>query len=160
MKKDIPPIAISDEIIEKLNSAIETSLDFEQLTKKQLNITSIVGEVLACRVHNLKLMVDDINEGFDALDQNGKRVQIKTRRYKGVKSALTGPLLDKKYDTPFDYAVLVLLDEKYKLMDSYTLSSDSIRQHFERINENRVTNEKPKRKTMTISQFIKLADKK
>lgn len=160
MKKDLSSIAISDEIIEKLNSAIETSLGFEQLTKKQLNITSIVGEVLACKAHNLKLMVDDINEGFDALDKDGKRVQIKTRRYKGVKSALTGPLLDKNYNIPFDYAVLVLLDEKYKLIDTYTLNSDSIKQHFERINGNRVTNEKQKRKTMTISQFMKLADKK
>ncbi|MNU69024.1 hypothetical protein D3C71_584010 [compost metagenome] len=160
MKKDIPPIAISDEMIEKLNNAIKTSLDFEQLTKKQLNITSIVGEVLACRAHNLKLMIDDINEGFDALDKDGKRVQIKTRRFKGVLSALTGSLLDKNYDTPFDYAILVLLNEKYELLSSYTLSSDSIKQHFERINENRTTKDKQKRKTMTISQFMKLADKK
>ena len=159
MKKDIPSIMISDEIIEKLNSAIKTSLEFEQVTKKQLNITSIVGEVLACKAHDLKLVIDDINEGFDALDKDGKRVQIKTRRFKGVNSAMTGPLLNKNFETPFDYAVLILLKENYELLGSYKLSSDSINKHFERINENRITIGKQKRKTMAISQFMKLAQK-
>lgn len=158
MTKKLKTITVTNDIIEKLNDAIKISLEFEDLTQKQMNITSIVGEVLTCNKHNLELVIDDINAGFDALDKEGKRVQIKTRRFKGVKTAMTGTLLDKNFTVPFDYAILVLLNEKYEFIEDYFISSDSIVDHFERINNNRLNIGKQKRKNMSISQFIALAN--
>lgn len=157
MQKNTLSLPISDEIIEKLTHAIKTSLDFEKMTGKQLNLTGIVGEVLTCKRHNLELVVDDINEGFDAWDKDGKRVQIKTRRFKGVDSAMTGTLLSKNYEPTYDYVILVLLNEQYAFKEDYVLSSNAIREHFDRINAIRVNEGKPKRKNMSIAQFRALA---
>lgn len=159
MKKNIPPLTISEEIMGKLNNAIKASLEFEKVTGKQLNMTGIVGEVLACKRHNLELVVDDINEGFDAWDKDGKRVQIKTRRFKGVDSAMTGTLLSKQYEPTFDYAVLILLNEQYEFLEDHILSSHVIKEHFDRINAKRVNEGKAKRKNMSIAQFRALTKK-
>ena len=63
---------INKEAITVLNETIKNSLKFEELTSKQLNITGIVGEVLAAEKCKLELVVDDINSGFDAIDENKK----------------------------------------------------------------------------------------
>jgi hypothetical protein len=146
-------ITITPELIEALNVSIQASLSFEDLTGKQLNITSMVGEVLACSKRNLKLVKNDINTGFDAIDEDGLRVQIKTRRYLGTptsSSAMTGNLLNLNFEVPYDYAVLVLLTREYQFKEMYRIDHEVIRSHFERVNSKRT---KP-RKNMSIRQFI------
>jgi hypothetical protein len=103
--------------------------------------------------------VNDINENFDALDQDKKKVQIKTRRYKGAKSAMTGPLLDKNFLVPFDYAILTLLNEDYTFKEHFKIEAEAIKTHFDRINNKRTKNGIAKRKTMSISQFKNLSIK-
>lgn len=154
---EIKTISISPTIIQKLDEAIEIAKDFELLTRKQLNITGIVGEILVSQKLNLKLVVDDINEAFDALDKDNKKVQIKTRRYKGVDSAMTGPLLDKNFNVPFDYAILILLNQDYSFKELFRIEASAIQLHFDRINSNRKSGGKLARKTMSISQFKNLA---
>ncbi len=151
-------IEITDKIIGKLNKAIKASLEFEKLTGKQLNITSIVGEVLVCLKLGLKLVKDDINAGYDAIDSENKRVQIKTRRYKNTansNTAMTGNLLTKKLDVPYDYVILILLEIDYTLKAIYKIEKNEIEGHFIRINGNRII----PRKNMSIGQFIKLNSK-
>ena len=150
-------IEITEATIEAINSAISSAIAFEQVTGKQLNITSIVGEILACQEKNLLLVKNDINTGFDAIDRQGKKVQIKTRRYKDVRSAQTGPLLDKNGEVPYDYALLVLLNVNYELISITELLPHSIIEHFTRINLDRVSKGKLPRKTMSISQFENIA---
>jgi len=149
-------IKINTKILSLLDEAINISLEFEKITNKQLNITSIVGEIIASNKHNLELVENDLNEGFDAIDENGKRVQIKTRRYKGKDNAMTGKMLDSNFDVPFDYVILILLNIDYSFKEEYITSSDEIKKHFERINHKRIANGKSKRNTMSISQFKKL----
>lgn len=157
---EIRTIKITDEIIDKLNDAIKISLDFENLTGKQLNITSVVGEILTSHKLKLRVVVNDINESFDAFDKNHKKVQIKTRRYKGVDSAMTGPLLDKNFNVPYDYAILTLLNTDYSFKEFFRIEATAIKKHFDRINANRIAEGKGKRKTMSISQFRSIAKNK
>jgi hypothetical protein len=154
---DIKTIPITQEIIEKLNQAIKISLEFEELTGKQLNITSIVGEIIVSEKFGLQLVVKDGNESFDAIDIDNKTVQIKTRRYKDVESSLTGPLLNKLFQVSFDYAYLVLLNRDYSFKEIFRIEAAAIQNHFDRINAKRILLDKEKRKTMAISQFRKLA---
>jgi hypothetical protein len=151
----VKTIKVSDEMLANLAEAVKSSLAFEKLSGKQLNITSTVGEVLACREFGLSLVVNDINQYFDAIDSEGKKVQIKTRRGKLVPSTLTGPLLDRHFTVNYDYAVLVLLEHDYSIQSFHRIDSSTIKAHFDRINGIRETNGKPKRKTMAISQFKK-----
>lgn len=152
--KTIDTIPITDDIIETLGKAIEISRNFEDLTGKQMNITGIVGEVLACKKHNLRLVVNDINVGYDALDKNRDRVQIKTRRCKGARTTTIG-----SFNVLFDHAILVLLNERYELEEDYCCSSKSIKDHFERINDNRKKEGKSEKKNMTTEEFKTLAKK-
>jgi hypothetical protein len=155
--ENLKTISITPKILKKMNEAIRVSLEFEVLTGKQLNVTSTTGEILACHKNKLKLVVNDINACFDAIDQDGLKVQIKTRRYKGKESARTGPLLDNNYQVQYDYALLVLLNEDYSLKTIYRIDAASIRSHFDRINANRTLANKSKQNTMSINRFKNLA---
>lgn len=157
-KNSLTTISITPEIIIKLNEAIKISLEFEELAKgKQLNITGIVGEILTSEKLKLSLVVDDINESFDAIDSDNKKVQIKTRRYKGLNAAMTGPLLDKDFLVPFDYAILTLLNMDYTFKEYFKIEASAIQKHFDGINTKRLAIDKAKRKTMSISQFKNLS---
>ena len=146
-------ISITPKILAKIKDAIKVSLEFEAMTGKQLNITSIVGEVLACHKRKLNLVVNDINKGFDAVDNNNLKFQIKTRRFKGNQTAMTGPWLDKNNKVTFDYGILVLLEEDYSLKEMLEVKASDIQKHFNRINSNRKSHKKKERQTMAISQF-------
>jgi hypothetical protein len=139
---------IDKEIIDVLKETIENSLKFEELSGKQLNITGIVGEVLAAEKYKLELVVDDINTGFDAIDENKKRVQIKTRRMKSKKSNLLSKMSTSN-EADYDYTLLIVLDKRYNPKEIYHAEKEQISSHFDRINAKR----KVKRNTMSISQF-------
>jgi hypothetical protein len=157
---DLETIEINNNIEECLQEAIQVSLRFEQLTGKQLNITPTIGEFYACKKYNLKWVLNDINMGYDAIDINNKKVQIKTRRYKGKPASLTGPLLNKKFEVTYDYALLVLLDSEYCLLKIIKVEAQEILYHFQRINKEREEQRKEKRKTMSVSQFENLSKNK
>lgn len=154
---EIKTIAITPRIKRKINEAIRVSLEFEAMTEKQLNITSIVGEILVSDSLGMELVVNDGNECYDAIDKDKKKVQIKARRYKGVESAMTGTLLNKNFKVGFDYAILVLLNEDYSFRETFRIDAKTIQKHFNRINKNRHTVGKAPRKTMSIAQFRGLA---
>ncbi len=142
---------IDKKVIAVLNKTIKSSLQFEKLTGKQLNITGIVGEVLVAEKYNLELVVNDINSGFDAIDKNDgnkKRVQIKTRRMNSKKSKLLSKMSTSN-EAKYDYTLLILLDKDYKPTEIYRAEKEQISSHFDRINAKR----KVKRNTMSISQF-------
>jgi hypothetical protein len=149
-------IIIGEEILVLLQKAVDAAYEFELKSGKQLNITSMVGEVYAAQKFELKLVKDDINPDYDAIDRDGKLVQIKARRYKGNKTAMTGPLLNKEFKVAFDYALLVLLNLDYSLKEIFRIEKDWVETHFERINKDRTLIGKKPRKTMSISQFERL----
>lgn len=141
---------IDEEVITVLNATIKSSLQFEALTGKQLNITGIVGEVLVAKKYNLELVVNDINSGFDALDSEGKKVQIKTRRVNSKKSNLLSKMSISN-EANYNYTLLIILDKEYNPKEIYRAEKEQISSHFDRINAKR----KVKRNTMSISQFKK-----
>ena len=153
----VETIKVTPKIISKINEAIKVSLEFEELTGKQLNITSTVGEVLTCAKYKLELVVNDINKGYDAIDKEGRTIQIKSRRYKGLTKAMTGNLLDRDFKVPFDFAILTLLNNDYTFKEDFRIDASKIEMHFDRINKKRKGDKKDKRKSMSISQFKTLA---
>ncbi len=157
---DLKTIRINNEIEDCIKKAIQVSLRFEQLSGKQLNITATIGEFYACKEYDLSWVMNDINEEFDAVDLKNQKVQIKARRYKGKPASLTGPLLNKKFEVTYDYALLVLLDSEYCLLKILKVDAQEIRDHFSRINKERVEQGKEKRKTMSVSQFENLSKTK
>ncbi len=155
--KNIPKtIKITEEILKIIEKAKKVAIKFEELTGKKLNITSVVGEVLAGHKNNLSLVIDDINEGYDAFDKNNKKVQIKARRYKRPQDPI-GNLLNKDFKVTYDYALLVLLDDHYELKGNIVRKNKNlIQKYFDKKNQDRKKENKKPVKAIPINTFKNL----
>ncbi len=110
-------IEINQKHLELIESVIRLATQYEELMdhKQKLGITGEIGEIRACLKYNLRLMLDSRSAGYDALDKDGKKVQIKTRRSELGKK-LTNPTRISSFSRhEFDYCLLLLLDKDYDI---------------------------------------------
>ena len=119
---------IDSDCINIVNKAINVALDYENLFngKRKLGITGEVGEILACQKLNLKLVLNTINEGFDAIDEDGKKVQIKCCRSETLDISPNIARVGRFSNHPFDFAILVLLGRKYEVKEIWRAEYDNI----------------------------------
>lgn len=113
----IDSLSISGSILTAVRKAIAAEAVYQRATNcgRKFGVTGEVGEILVCHALGLKLVKHPRSEGFDALDAEGSRVQIKTRR--GEKDELprdTGRI-SKFSAHEYDYALLAILTKDYKL---------------------------------------------
>lgn len=109
---------VSQEALDAISKAVGAARAYERAAKgHKLGITGEVGEVLCCHLLGLKLCVDPRSEGFDAMDSNGKRVQIKTRRSESDGLPRDAGRVSTFSRHEFDYALLVLLDPEYSVAE-------------------------------------------
>ena len=111
--------AFLDQLIEHI---IPLAIEYRRRFGKSLGITGEVGEYKASRLLKLERASGNINEGFDAIDPKNKKVQIKSRicqRSQGRTSVF------KNYG--FYYALLVLLDDDYEVIEMYQVECKKIR---------------------------------
>lgn len=133
----------NDQLIEHV---ILLAREYRRRFGKSLGITSEVGEYKASQLLKLERAPGNINEGFDAIDPEGKRVQIKSRICHRSQER-TGTF--KNYN--FDYALLVLLSDDYEVTEIYMAKCEDIR--------NQITAQHYKRPSLSISRFKKLAER-
>ncbi len=145
-------IKITTEIMTSVNSVAEQARAYEQITGRRMPITSEVGEVLVCYHLKLDLVKNAINQSFDAFDKDGKKVQIKTRR-EGPGSQRTGNF----YSRDFDYALLAILDDQYRLKEVYKAAPGDLFSHLDQKNKKRLGNGRKERLGIAVRDFIKLA---
>ena len=127
-------IEINNKLINKLKSVIDMALVYETAThrKRKLGIIGEVGELLVCYQLGLKLVLDSRSEGFDAMDKDGLRVQIKTRRSEteGLPRDAGRAGIFSKHQ--FDYALLALLDNKYELCEIWQADYNKLKPIIEK----------------------------
>lgn len=127
-----------------IETAIDVSLEYKKRFGKNLGITGEVGEYKASQLFNLERAPGNINEGFDAIDPKGKKVQIKSRIYSSNSertSAFT--------NFGFDYALLVLLSDKYEIMEVHKANREKIQE--------KIITQSYKRPAIAIGDFKKLS---
>lgn len=102
-----------------ISAVIKSAIDYEESTGRKLGITGEIGEWLVCGIEELGLTLntDPQVPGYDALDKNGKKYQIKSRRVDH-----NGGKIGKFSKHKFDFAILVILDENYKISEVYKTS--------------------------------------
>ncbi len=122
-------IVVDDDIIQKVEIAIEAALAYEAATggKRKLGITGEVGEILVCHQLGLRLMLDPRSVGYDALDSGGQQAQIKTRRSESNGLPRDAGRVSSFSGHEFDYALLCLLDHQYRLREIWQADYDDLR---------------------------------
>lgn len=149
----VDTINIKNEIVQKIKDVIKIALEYEQYfhNERKLGITGEIGEILASFYFDFKLVKDSRNEGFDAIDRNQKRVQIKATRKepkKGVKADLRAGRTSKFSEHEFDYCLLLLFDQKYKIKEAWRAEFNNLIEIIEK-----APNRNPR-----IKEFIKHAE--
>ena len=131
---NLKTITVDGELINKLKPAINAALIYEAAThgKRKLGITGEVGELLACHQLGLKLVLDYLSKGFDAVTEDGLRVQIKTRRSDSEGLPRNAGRTGHFSKHEFDYALLVLLDNKYQLCEIWRADYNKLKPIIEK----------------------------
>ncbi len=144
-------IEIDKKLIDKIKSVIEVALVYETAThgKRKLGITGEVGELFVCYQLGLQLVLDSRSAGFDAMDKDGLRVQIKTRRSEteGLPRDAGRTGIFSKHE--FDYALLALFDNKYELCEIWQADYNKLKPIIE----------KQKRRQPNLSSFKRVGEK-
>lgn len=144
-------ITVNEKLINKVKLAVKAGLSYEKATdgRRKLGITGEVGELLACKQLGLKLVLDTRSEGFDAIDKRGLRVEIKSRRSESEGLPRDVGRTSSFSKHKFDYALLVLLDKKYRLRKIW-------RADYRRL---RPIIEKQKRRNPNLASFKRVGEK-
>jgi len=116
---EIRTVPVTEEILSGICKAIEGALAYENAIggARKTGITGEVGEVLVWDHLKLRLCIDPRAGGFDAVDGNGRRVQIKTRRSESKGLPNDAGRIGTFSKHPCDYVVLALLDHEYRLSE-------------------------------------------
>ena len=95
------------------------------------------------------MVLDSRSEGFDALDKEDLRVQIKTRRSESEGLPPNEGRTSRFSEHPFDYALLALLDHKYELYEIWRVDYNKLKPIIE----------KQKRRSPNLSYFKREGEK-
>lgn len=118
-------------LLEIISNAKTAAIAYYELMGKPLGITGEIAECEAARLLDLEL-AEARSPGYDAIDKNGKRIQIKARRIakdRRNKSQRVGSI---KLDHAWDSVMLVLMDEQYDVFAIYEAERDAIKAEIER----------------------------
>lgn len=125
--------------------------DYRQTTGKVLpGISNEIAENDAANLLGLTLC-DDRTKGHDALDSEGKRIQIKARTI--FDESKTGQRIGQiKIDQEWDCVVLVLLDENYEPFEIYEANRPTLMEVIDKPGS-----DKKKRGALSVARFRNIA---
>ena len=102
------------------------------------NLVGDLGEYYCKEIFGLKLEENAVNKGFDAIDKENKKVEIKTRRTPEGKSKV----IFRSFD--FDYCLYVELNEYYEPKEILKIEVVELKNNLE-TNYNRLSVSKIKK---------------
>lgn len=113
---------------------IETAIKKYILARNELTKLGVIrtdgsvvgnyGEWLVAKKYNLKLVNNSVNKGFDGVDNQGKKYQIKTRLVENTSSSTS---FDFKKLGEFDYLIIVFLNKiNFKQISSIKIPRDFV----------------------------------
>lgn len=136
-----------------IKEAKRNAKQYRLLTGKPLGITGEVGEFIAADLLNLEL-VDARHPGYDAIGQDGRRIQIKSRCI--LPKAKPGQRMGRiRLDHDFDTVLLVLMDEDFEPLEIYEAKYSDVKVELEK--EGSIS--RNVRGTLGISKFKSISSK-
>lgn len=120
---------LDDEALTRLWGQTMSELRRRGIVRTFNNPVADIAERLAARHLGLTLVTANSVKGHDALDDDGRRYQIKSRRVTPENaSRQLGSIRDLSRQ-PFDFLVAVFFDEALTLTDMWVLSPDVVRDY-------------------------------
>lgn len=119
------PTKEPQEIAAVLERARAAAIDYCRLTGKPLGITGEIGEYEAARLLDLKLSAAR-EAGYDAIDPQGRRYQVKTRCINENGLRKTQRLGSIKLTHPWESVLLVILDMEFRATEIWQAERESI----------------------------------
>ena len=109
-------ISISTEIQKEINKFGDIYLELiSSGIVDSRRIVGDIGEYYACHEMGLIKNTNNVEKGFDAIDEHGKTYEIKTRRvYESGRRKNKTRRLNKLVDKTADYLVVVVLDHSFQ----------------------------------------------
>jgi hypothetical protein len=104
---------------------------------RRLGVTPELAELYACQKLGLTRMPPE-NRGFDAIDQEGKRYQIKGRAPDRGDTVNPQGRVGRFVNFDFDYALLVTLDSALQCREIWRASAESLKVEQARVRNERV----------------------
>ena len=142
---------------EILHDVKTLAIEYYERTGKPLGVTGEIAEFEAAEKLGLEL-AEARATGFDATRRKGRRtqtVQIKGRRILDGKPRYAGRVSKIDLSKPFDVVVLVLLDERYEVVEIWEAERDTVEARI-RAPGSKARNE---RGSLGISQFRSIAQR-
>jgi len=126
-------IEVTAEIEKVVLQAVSVALEFEDLVGRKLGISGSVGEVVVAKEFGLRLVKSDIEEGYDAIDGAGRKVEIKVRRSEGGRGReipTDRSVTSRFSEHPYHYALLAILTRDYRLHEVHKAALGQIEAAF------------------------------
>jgi hypothetical protein len=144
-------LLITNDLIELINEVVDCAIKYEKITKnkRKLGITGEVGEIFACSHFGLKLVLNSQSAGYDAIDQNGLKVQIKARKSESGKRLRDLTRLSRFSRHEFNYCLLLLFEGDYKIYEIWKAPYEKLSPIIER----------EKNRNPSLGSFKKIAEK-
>ena len=113
-----------------IEAAREAAKRYKELTGKPLGITGEVGEVLAAQLLGCEL-ADARQPGYDALGQDGRRIQIKSRCVPpdSKRGQRVGQI---RFDHEWDTVALILMNEEFEPLEVWEAKRADVRHELMR----------------------------
>lgn len=113
-----------------IHAAKVVAVRYRELTGKPLGITGELGEAQAAQLLGLTL-ADARQAGYDAVDPDGRRLQIKTRCI--LQGAKTSQRVGRiRLDHDWDAVVLLLIDHNFDPLAAFELPRETIETELKR----------------------------
>lgn len=129
--------------------AIKVAQEYEKSFGRKLGITGEIGEVLACYKLGLRLCKNSQNKGYDAIDKDRKKVQIKAKS-SNTKDFPTDHARIGVIRHECDYVLMVILARNYSITEVWKASFKKLKP---------ILMAKQKRSGIPIGSFKKVAEK-
>lgn len=110
------------------NSKIMNELKTREIIRTKNNPIADYCEWLVAKKFGWELQ-NSSNAGFDVIDSDGLRVQIKCRTLEKGKGTRQLGVIRKLDNDTFDYLIALLFDESIEVVHGYKISKDLIKQY-------------------------------
>ncbi len=120
--------SLSDLELLSLHSEILTQLRSRGVIRTKNNPVGDYAEWLVSKALGMTLLSNS-SAGADAIDTDGKKVQIKARRVTSDKPSRQLSALRNYEAADFDYLIAVIFDETYNILDAYKIPHEVIRDY-------------------------------